>query len=304
MTDDFRIVTEASSRGNKTNRRDALRQVIQEIKSMTGLRKVKTQLQELMNFAQVVAIRRDRDLPEPSLSLHMVFTGSPGTGKTVIARKVGKLLNAIGLLKTDKFVEADRSQLVGNHLGDTAKLVRDKVDEATDGVLFIDEAYTLGGAVPGQPADLFGKEAIDTLLKLMEDRRDRLVVIVAGYDNEIRRFIDQNVGLKSRFTRFIKFDDYSAEELFEIFEGFIKDARYQLTPEAKRLIQKEIDRMRRGADERFGNARAVRQLFESMLPIQAQRIVGPSDDFESLSERLSDEDLITLTADDVRAVTE
>lgn len=110
MTDDFRIVTEASSRGNKTNRRDALRQVIQEIKSMTGLRKVKTQLQELMNFAQVVAIRRDRDLPEPSLSLHMVFTGSPGTGKTVIARKVGKLLNAIGLLQTDKFVEADRSR--------------------------------------------------------------------------------------------------------------------------------------------------------------------------------------------------
>jgi SpoVK/Ycf46/Vps4 family AAA+-type ATPase len=299
MTDDFRIVT--TPRPGKADRSKALRQVIDEITRMIGLDSVKQQLNELIAFARNVAIRRDRDLAAPSLSLHMVFSGPPGTGKTVIARKVGQLLNAIGLLKTANFVEADRSQLVGSYLGQTAKLVKDKVDEAMDGVLFIDEAYTLaGGGGAGQAADQFGQEAVDTLLKLMEDRRDRLVVIVAGYTNEMRRFIDSNVGLKSRFTRFIEFDAYCAEDLFRIFKLLADEAQYRLTPEAERLVQKHIEWMRKGADERFGNARAVRQLFESLLPVQAQRVAGLRDDLESLS----DEELLTITADDVRAVTE
>jgi len=300
MTDDFRIATGTAS-PRKTDRSKALRQVIDEIARMIGLDSVKHQLNELIAFARVVAIRRDRDLAAPSLSLHMVFSGPPGTGKTVIARKVGQLLNAIGLLKTDKFVEADRSQLVASYLGQTAKLVKDKVDEAMDGVLFIDEAYTLaGGGGAGQAADPFGQEAVDTLLKLMEDRRDRLVVIVAGYTNEMRRFIDSNVGLKSRFTRFIEFDAYSSEDLFRIFALMADEAQYRLTPEAERLVGKHIDWLRKGADERFGNARAVRQLFESLLPIQAQRVAGLRDDLENLAN----EDLLTITADDVRSVTE
>jgi SpoVK/Ycf46/Vps4 family AAA+-type ATPase len=282
------------------DRTEALNKVLSEIDEMIGLGSVKHQLNQLIAFARVVALRRDRDIAAPAINLHMVFSGPPGTGKTVIARKVGRMLNAIGLLKTDKFVEADRAQLVGQHVGQTAPRVKDKVEEAMDGVLFIDEAYTLvNGGKPDGQSDPFGQEAVDTLLKLMEDYRERLVVIVAGYTNEMRRFVDSNVGLKSRFSRFIDFESYSEQELFEIFLSMARQASYRLTPEAETLAAKQIKWMRKSADERFGNARAVRGLFESILPVQAERIAS----LPNLAA-LDDQTLLTITDHDVQAVIE
>lgn len=279
---------------------DKLRVVIEEIDQLVGLNSVKGQLQNLIALARVVAIRRSRDLPAGAVNLHMVFSGPPGTGKTVVARKVGRMLHAIGMLKRGHCVEVDRAGLVAPYLGQTAKNVTEQVEKALDGVLFIDEAYTLtNGAGTAQGSDQFGQEAIDTLLKLMEDHRENLVVIVAGYTDEMRTFVDSNPGLKSRFSRFIEFESYDADELMMIFKSNVAEGKYLLTPAAEREVQKHIVELRRGGGKTFGNARAVRGFFESILPEQAMRIAF-TENLEDAPEEL----LQTIEIDDVRAVTE
>ena len=277
----------------------ALDEVIAEINALVGMNDIKVQLAELVALGRVIAVRRDRDIPLQKISLHLVFTGPPGTGKTVVARKIGKLFRAIGLLNKGHCIEVDRSKLVGRFVGEAGQLVQEAVKDALDVVLFIDEAYLLaGGTGPLSSSDQYGTEAIGTLLSLMENYRDRLVVIVAGYNSPMRRFLDNNIGLKSRFTRQFDFKSYSHDELIEIFWLLVKDAHYQFDDGARREVEKYIRTMDRSRED-FGNARDVRNFLERIVPVQALRL-GELENLESLSN----DELMTITAEDVRTITQ
>ncbi|CAN7651903.1 AAA family ATPase [Neorhizobium sp. LjRoot104] len=282
-----------------TKRGDGLEAILQEIDGLIGLEPVKSEIFRLVDFARIVSLKKERDLPVANLTFHMVFTGPPGTGKTTIARYIGQLLYELKLLRKDKLVEVDRSALVGTHLGDTARIVQDKVKDALDGVLFIDEAYTLagGGGATGK-TDPYGQEAIDTLLKLMEDNRERLVCIFAGYTTEMRRFVEANPGLKSRISRTIEFPSYNSDELFAIFESLVEKNGFNLTRDARHQARKVIDEMARSSDENFGNAREVRQFFEALQPIQAERLAEHIDEVEDIS-RISNETLMCIEEEDI-----
>ena len=238
-----------------------------ELSSLVGLSQVKEDVESLRNLIKVQALRRQQGLPNTKVSYHCVFTGNPGTGKTTVARIVAGIYKELGLLSKGHLVEVDRSKLVGEYVGQTAPKTNKVIDEALDGVLFIDEAYTLVG---GQ--NDYGSEAIATLLKRMEDDRERLVVILAGYTNEIKEFIDSNPGLQSRFNRYIHFDDYSAEELLEIFMRNIKKSGYNIRGDAYVQLQINIENATAKRDKKFGNARYVRNLFEKIVQKQANRL--------------------------------
>lgn len=287
-------------RAERPRRGDGLELILKELDELVGLDPVKEEIYRMVDFARVVALKKERDLPVSSLTFHMVFTGPPGTGKTTVARYIGQLLYELKLLRKDKLIEVDRSMLVGTHLGDTAKIVTDKVKDALDGVLFIDEAYTLsgGGGATGN-TDPYGQEAIDTLLKLMEDNRERLVCIFAGYSTEMRRFVESNPGLKSRISRTIEFPSYDGDELFQIFESLIKKNGFSLTQDAEDDARKFIHELARSADDNFGNAREVRQFFEVLQTIQATRIGDHLDDMGDVDE-ISNEVLMCIEAEDVQ----
>jgi SpoVK/Ycf46/Vps4 family AAA+-type ATPase len=213
-------------------------------------------------------MRREQGLPIGTISRHMVFTGPPGVGKTQVARALGEIYRSLGILRKGHLVETDRSGLVAGYVGQTAIKTLDVCKSALDGILFIDEAYSLAAHSGGGPD--FGKEAIDTLLKFMEDNRDRIVVIVAGYPNEMRRFIDSNPGLASRFTKTIDFPSYEPAELVAILRGMAKSQKYELPPELDAKLKPWIERERRS--ESWGNARAMRTLLEQAREAQAMRI--------------------------------
>jgi stage V sporulation protein K len=274
---------------------DDLAKVLKEIGDLIGMDNIKTELNQLIALGRLIALRRERDIPMEKVSLHLIFTGPPGTGKTIMARKIGDLFKAIGLLRKGHCIEVDRAKLVGSHLGAAGQLVREAVKDALDGVLFIDEAYALAGGTGDLPSgDLYGNEAIQTLLKMMEDYRDRLVVIVAGYPAPMRRFLENNPGLRSRFTRELQFHSYEHDELIAIFRFMTEEGKYLLDAEAAREAEKYI----RGLDhkrEDFGNARDIRTFFERILPVQAYRIAETPD-----FEKMTNEELLTITADDIR----
>lgn len=238
-----------------------------ELSSLVGLSQVKEDIESLRNLIKVQALRKQQGLPNTKVSYHCVFTGNPGTGKTTVARIVAGIYKELGLLRKGHLVEVDRSKLVGEYVGQTAPKTNKVIDEALDGVLFIDEAYTLVG---GQ--NDYGSEAIATLLKRMEDDRDRMVVILAGYTNEIKEFIDSNPGLQSRFNRYIHFEDYSAEELLEIFMRNIKKSGYNIRGDAYVQLHINIQNATAKRDKKFGNARYVRNLFEKIVQKQANRL--------------------------------
>ena len=259
-----------------------------ELDSYVGLTAVKQEVRDLINLAAVEQLRRKHGLPTADMSLHMVFTGNPGTGKTTIARLMARVYHSLDILSRGQLVEVDRSGLVAGYVGQTAIKTRKVIDSALGGVLFIDEAYALNSG----GANDFGQEAIDTLLKAMEDHRDDLVVIVAGYDGLMERFIHSNPGLESRFNRFLHFADYTVQELLDIFRMQCRKGCYTLDPAAEAPLRALLEKRLEDAGS-FGNARGVRNLFEQILVRQAGRLAA--------MDTVSKEDLVRLTAEDVRA---
>lgn len=252
-----------------------------QLNDLIGLESVKKEIATFYNFLSLQKKREEQGLPLPTTSYHCVFTGNPGTGKTTVARIMAEIYKDLGILKSGHLVEVDRSKLVAEYVGQTAVKTNKVIDEALDGVLFIDEAYTLAGE-----GNDFGKEAIDTLLKRMEDDRKRLVVIVAGYTNEMKKFIDSNPGLQSRFNRYINFPDYTTSEMIQIFEKMAEKYHYVVDESMKSALATYIDTKLNLHEEHFGNARFVRNLFEKCLENQANRIASQanSNDLSSLKK--------------------
>ena len=264
-----------------------LEQAMAELDSMIGLRDVKAEIHKLVDYTKIMQARKKQGLKIPSLSYHCVFTGNPGTGKTTVARILGDIYRELGILKSGHLVETDRSGLVGRYVGETAIKTNKLIDSALDGVLFIDEAYALAG---GGKSD-YGAEAIATLLKRMEDNRDRLVVVVAGYSREMRQFLDANSGMQSRFNRYINFPDYSAEELAAMFKMRAAKNQFTLAPGLEEALVKYMRKVTSHPDPRFGNGRFVRNLFESSVERQSIRLAS--------AKNLSKEQLMMLVPADV-----
>jgi AAA+ superfamily predicted ATPase len=252
-----------------------------KLKLLIGLASVKEEIETLINFIKIQQTRESKGLKTSSVSYHCVFTGNPGTGKTTVARIVADIYKSLGILAKGHLVETDRSGLVAEYVGQTAIKTNKIIDSALDGVLFIDEAYSL---ISKSESD-YGKEAIATLLKRMEDNRDRLVVILAGYSAEMQQFIDSNPGLQSRFNRYIEFPDYSAEELYQIFKKNAKEFDYTISKDAEIPLKAYLSNTVANKDKNFGNARFVRNLFEKTIERQANRL---SKEIDLTDEKLSE----------------
>lgn len=258
---------------------------------MVGMVEVKRQVRTLIDFLKIEKLRQERGMPRNPVSLHVVFTGPPGTGKTTVARLLGRIYRDLGFLKKGHVVETDRSGMVAGYLGQTALKVDALVASAVDGVLFIDEAYAL--KPEGGGGGDYGQEAIDVLLKRMEDQRERLVVIVAGYADEMNRFLESNPGLKSRFNRYFEFGDYEPEELLQIFERISGAQGLRLSSAARVRLKEILIRLHDARDRRFGNGRLVRNIFEKAIERQASRLARISE--------VTDEKLRTIEAEDIEA---
>jgi AAA+ superfamily predicted ATPase len=252
-----------------------------KLKSLIGLTSVKEEIETLTNFIKIQQAREAKGLKTSSVSYHCVFTGNPGTGKTTVARIVADIYKSLGILTKGHLVETDRSGLVAEYVGQTAIKTNKIIDTALDGVLFIDEAYSL----ISKSENDYGKEAIATLLKRMEDNRDRLVVILAGYSTEMQQFIDSNPGLQSRFNRYIEFPDYSGEELYQIFEMNLKQFDYIISKDAVSPLKEYLTKTVANKDKNFGNARFIRNLFEKTIERQANRL---SREVDLTEEKLSE----------------
>ncbi len=238
-----------------------------ELDELIGLESVKKEVTSLANFVRIQKQREEKGLKTSQISYHCVFTGNPGTGKTTVARILARIYKDLGIVKRGHLVETDRSGLIAEYVGQTAVKTNAVVDSALNGILFIDEAYALLDGKGG-----YGDEAIATLIKRMEDDRDRLVVIVAGYTNEMKDFIGSNPGLQSRFTRYINFPDYSSNELYAIFMSRINKYAYKLDKDADQYLRKSLNETVANKSRNFGNGRYVRNLFEQTITNQANRL--------------------------------
>ena len=265
--------------------KEKIEDLLAELDSYLGMDAIKTEVRSLINMVQVYKLRREHDLPTTDMSLHMVFSGNPGTGKTTVARIMSRIYHSLDILSKGQLVEVDRSGLVAGYVGQTALKTQKVIEKAMGGVLFIDEAYALNGKSEND----FGQEAIDTILKAMEDHRDDLVVIVAGYTELMDRFIHSNPGLESRFNRFLMFEDYTPEQMVAIFKMQCKKGCYVLAQGTEELVRDFI--AEESADDSFGNARGVRNLFEHILVAQNNRLAK--------MENVTRDDLMQILPDDV-----
>lgn len=271
---------------------ESLEDLQKQLDSMIGLDGVKQQVHSIINELKIDALRKSKGLKVSNTSKHLVFKGNPGTGKTTIARLLSKIYKQLGILEKGQLVEVDRSEIVAGYVGQTALKTKEKIDEAMGGILFIDEAYTLA-----KGENDFGQEAIDTLLKAMEDLRDEFIVIVAGYDEPMESFLQSNPGLKSRFNEYIHFDDYSEEELFLIFGLLCEQNDFRMDLVAQDTLKSYLNDLCTHKPDNFANGREMRNLFDKSKKAHSNRLA-------SLNE-LSDEDLITFKKDDLlRAIEE
>ena len=260
---------------------------MKELETLIGLTEVKEEIARLRSFIQIQNMRKEQGLAVIPVSRHFVFTGNPGTGKTTVARILAQIYKDLGVVKKGQLIETDRSGLIAEYVGQTAVKTNRVIDSALDGVLFIDEAYSLA---QGGKED-YGSEAIATLLKRMEDNRDRLVVVLAGYNDEMQHFIDSNPGLQSRFNRYINFPDYDADELLQIFRLLLSKNDFVLTSAGEEKLKGKLNAAVLGKTKNFGNARYVRNVFEKTLENQAVRL--------SSQPRITHDDLITIEAGDI-----
>ena len=286
-TDTQQVQTEDKKEQTAPQQAEPAKPALEQLDELIGLEGVKAEIHKLHNYVKIQRKREACGMQSVPLAVHCVFTGNPGTGKTTVARILAEIFKDLGLLKKGHLVETDRSGLVAEYVGQTAVKTNKIIDSALDGVLFIDEAYTLAN---GSSND-YGHEAVATLLKRMEDNRDRLIVIIAGYKDEMQKFIDMNPGLQSRFTRYINFEDYNALSLARIFRLNATRYGYTLSPDAERRLNTVLTDMVLHKDEHFGNAREVRNLFEQTLQHQADRLIG--------IENVSEHDLATIEAEDI-----
>lgn len=272
---------------NVSSDNSTIEEIQKELNSLIGLDHIKQEVETLINFIKVQKAREEAGLKSTDISYHLVFTGNPGTGKTTVARIIAKVYKALGILKEGQLVETDRSGLIAEYSGQTAVKTNKTIDSAINGVLFIDEAYSL----IGENKDDYGKEALATLLKRMEDDRDKLVVIVAGYTSEMKTFIDTNPGLRSRFNRYFEFADYSSEELLNIYKLQCSRLEYKVNSDAEAKVASIMQKAYTGRDSSFGNGRFARNLFEKTLERQANRIASIA--------QLNKDILITITEEDI-----
>ena len=283
----------ASTDADAAEKELTLDELLQKLDSLIGLGSIKQNVRSIINYVKIRSLREEKELPNPPLSLHMVFKGNPGTGKTTVARILSELYRAIGVLSKGHLVEVDRSGLVAGFVGQTAIKTAETVKSALGGILFIDEAYSL--APDAGSGNDFGREAIETLLKLMEDHRDDLIVIVAGYSGHMDRFIASNPGLESRFNRYFMFEDYDSGELYDIFFSMCEKSEYVLTEDAVEFARdyfRDIYDMR---EENFGNARHVRNFFENIVAVHSDRVSALSDH--------SRDDLTNVILEDLKKAT-
>lgn len=282
---------ESTGTAEKQQKPETLEDYMKELNELIGLGSVKAEVANLTNLIRVSQMRKKRDIKVPDTSQHLVFLGNPGTGKTTVARLIGKIYNKLGYLEKGHCVEVDRSELVAGYVGQTAMKTQEVIDSAMGGVLFIDEAYSLYAESAGTKD--FGQESIETILKEMEDHRDEFIVIVAGYPEPMKKFINSNPGLKSRFNKYVYFPDYSGDELYEIFKLQLKKNQYQLQDGLDKVIRKYFDSVYENRGDNFANGREVRNFFEKLVEKQAGRVVSKA--FPT------DKDLVTITVQDFLA---
>ena len=266
---------------------ETLQDLLDELNKLVGLEKVKKDVNSLVNLVQIRKIRSERGMKQPPMSLHLVFSGNPGTGKTTVARLLSKIYCKLGVISKGHLIETDRSGLVGGYLGQTAIKTQEVIQKAMGGILFIDEAYTL---TPKTQNDTYGQEAIDTILKAMEDHRDDLIVIVAGYPELMDNFIHSNPGLESRFNKYIFFEDYNPEELHGIFLSMCENSSLKLDEKADEYLKGLCEDIYNTRGDNFANARQIRNIFENVLTAQANRLAGDED--------ITDDELMTILLKD------
>jgi SpoVK/Ycf46/Vps4 family AAA+-type ATPase len=280
---------------NASNDED-FRNVLKELDALVGLKEVKNEFNQLVDYLKIGKLKASQGIQTQQLSLHMVFRGNPGTGKTTVARLVGRVFKSLGFLSKGHVVETDRSGLVGEYVGQTAKKTNDKLDEAMGGILFVDEAY----ALKSEGKSDFGGEALETILKRMEDQRDQLIVILAGYPQEMDELLESNPGLKSRFATHLNFEDFSAEELLSILKKMLVKSSHFLTLNAEHFATKYLQFISDTSDRYFGNAREVRNLFEDLLKSQSSRLAKKIADTANATDQLSYEELRQIHLEDLR----